>query len=76
MPKAKEQPVYEPTDPSGPDNTSVKRDGGFYFTAWGIHVAAQTEGEAKKVLVEAYGVNVDKDQPPHPDHVATGQETE
>lgn len=47
-----------------PDASAVERDGGYDFTAWGIHVAAKTQGEAKKTIKQAYGVDVDKDIPP------------
>lgn len=50
--------------PPKPDNSYKEENGGFAFTAWGIHVAAKSLDEAKKHVKEYYGKDVDKDIPP------------
>jgi hypothetical protein len=47
-----------------PGNSSVQQDGGFFFPAWGIHVAADTLEEAKARIREDHGKDVDTDIPP------------
>lgn len=55
-----------------PDDTNVQQDGGYYFTAWGIHVVAKTQKEAKAKALEYFGADVDKDIPPPKDIVDAG----
>jgi hypothetical protein len=47
-----------------PDNSYIQQDDGFFFTAWGIHVAAKTVEEAKAHIRDYHGKDVDHDIPP------------
>lgn len=60
MVKKKEQNTENPK----PNNSHEQINGGFNFTAWGIHVVADDIDTAKKLVVEYFGINVDKDVPP------------
>jgi hypothetical protein len=63
-------PVYVPK----PNAETIKRDGGYEFVGWGIHVAAKTEAEAKKLVKQISGVNVDKDNAPDPANLVALQQ--
>lgn len=47
-----------------PDNSYVKENDGYTFTAWGIHVAAQSLNDAKEHIKQYHGKDVDVDTPP------------
>lgn len=47
-----------------PDSSYTEENGGYNFTAWGIHVIAKNIDEAKEHILAFYGVDVDKDIPP------------
>lgn len=65
----------EELTPPKPDNTVEKQgDNGFYFPAWGIHVIAASQKDAKQIVKDGYGIDVDKDPPPAPDEVEAGRE--
>lgn len=46
------------------DNRVVKKDGGYLFPGWNIHIIATSVKEAKEKMLEFYGVDVDKDDVP------------
>lgn len=50
--------------PPKPDNSYTEEDGGFKFTAWGIHVAGDNLEVAKKHVKEWHGIDVDTDPVP------------
>lgn len=45
------------------DNSYIEKDGGYEFTAWGIHVVADNLENAKANVLEYFGIDVDKDIP-------------
>ncbi len=49
----------------------VHKDGGYEFPDFGIHVAADSEDEARARVRQQFGINVEKDAPPAilPDHL-------
>lgn len=52
--------------PRPADNSHEQKDGGWLFTAWDIHIASKTLKEAKQIVKDAYGIDVDEDPAPPP----------
>ena len=58
-----------------------KKDGGYYFPQFGIHVAAKSETAAKKIIEDGHGINIAEaierlNNPPTPEDSAEEQESE